>query len=67
LDFGAVRIFRGQKLPLPPVNFQRGTDFPNHKIFDKQAKTATTNGVFRAKILQINIVQKRRFLYYFPV
>jgi hypothetical protein len=42
--------------------FPTGTAFPNHKIFDKQAKTATTNGVFRAKILQINIVQKWRFL-----
>jgi hypothetical protein len=39
----------------------------NHKIFDKQAKTATTNGVFQAKILQINIVQKWRFLYYFSI
>jgi hypothetical protein len=65
LDFGAARQFRGQKLPLPSVNSQRGTDFPNHKIFDKQAKTATTNGVFRAKILQINIVQNGHFFYYF--
>jgi hypothetical protein len=36
----------------------------NHKIFDKQAKTATTNGVFAAKKPQINIVRNERFFYY---
>jgi len=39
--------------------------FRNHKIFDKQAKTATTNGVFWAKKLQINIVQNGQIFYYF--
>jgi hypothetical protein len=31
-----------------------------------KANQATTNGVFRPKNLQINIVQKRQFLYNFP-
>jgi hypothetical protein len=30
-----------------------------------QAKLATTNGVFEAKIPQINIVKSRLFFYYF--
>jgi hypothetical protein len=37
-----------------------------HNGFGHKLNQATTNGVFEAKILQINIVRKWRFLYNFP-
>jgi hypothetical protein len=60
-------MFRGQNFHFRPQISNGERLSQNHKIFDKQAKTATTNGVFQAKILQINIVQKWRFLYYFSI
>jgi hypothetical protein len=58
----------GFKPPHRPIGgsenrFFSKTDF--HNGFDKAENAATTNGVFGAKNLQINIVKNRFFSYYF--
>jgi hypothetical protein len=44
-------------------HFFSKTDF--HNRFDKAENAAPTNGIFGVKNLQINIVKKRVFSYYF--